>query len=187
MYELLLRIDAQPQTPYALHQHVARLMARSPDDRRDYLYAFDAQSGVLYLRASEPRPKLGAWKPYVTPKEGQAIRVFGVLYFDHSPSRQRPRGGAPTPADMKNWRNPARLSERIGSLLQRGGLQVQSVKAGVEGAVELGKPGPRVMLSPVRFVGQGMVGSAPRLADLLHQGLGRGKAFGFGCVLWRSA
>lgn len=190
MFETVVPIQIQSDvadlSPYALHQHVDRLMRRSPTDVRDYVYAFDPESGAVYLRAGAPRDGLADWRAYAVPTDGQSVRLSGVLYFDASASRkhQRADGAMFQPT---NWRDPERLGARIVSAMSiSDAARVGVITACPNPAIDMGKPGPRVMINPILFSADVVVENAAAMRGILARGIGRGKSFGFGCVQWRA-
>ena len=171
---------------YALHQFVARAMRNDP---RDYLYAYDAAGNMIYLRTQNVDRKrlrddvkvLQDWTPLSRLTEGQTYTVTGRLYIDQSPSRYRnaikplaPRGMGYSLEDSVTYAVGKKLAAFA---------TVQSLDIQIDEAIPLNKPAMSyVSMAPVLVRAVLTLRDAGLAERVQAQGVGRGRAFGFGVL-----
>jgi|CABS01.1.fsa_nt_gi hypothetical protein len=171
MYETVIQIDLSQDDLYVRHQRIAHLMATQAEQARDYLFA--SLEDRVYLRAELPRANIGAWCQMKMPGLGGQFAVSGVVRIDAT----RLSAG-----DRAVWRTHKFLSNHINRLLSAAG-HVSETRVSTSAGLPMSKPGmPMVIWTPIHFVAQLEVRDADAAARIARIGIGRGKAFGFGCV-----
>lgn len=186
--------ETAPDCLYKVHQFVARAMQEAT---RDYLYSYDAQGNEIYLRTESPRSfradvsVLQPWEPMASIEDGGSYVVDGVLYLDRSPSRFKWRDRA---FDAKyrmaraskqdvcsakiDDKNTDRIVSRLSTFLKLTECDLQLLPSEL-----LGKPGMgRVAMTPIHVRATGTVHNAQEAERAQRDGVGRGKAFGFGVL-----
>ena len=162
-----------PSTLHEIHRSVAALMARGPDDARDYLYRYDR--GVLRIRTETPRDWIDGWAPVREFPVGARIVLHASIRLDPS-SRGSDQRSIAAP---KNWRDPGPLNDRLRRMLASV-MRIDDLVVDVGMTMDIGKPGHRVLATPIDVFAVGDVTDAEALRALVRNGLGRGKAYGFG-------
>ena len=172
MYETVIQLDLTQDDLYVRHQKMDRLMSEQQDRQpRDYLYA--VQGDQVYLRASRPRATVDGWRAMQIPTAEHSCTVSGIVYIDATRFDSRAR---------LLWRHPQFQADYIGQRLAPLG-SVSDVQALPQAGLPMSKPGtPKMLWTPLYFTAKAVITSAEDAANILRRGIGRGKAFGFGCV-----
>lgn len=166
MFETLVHMDP-PAHLHQMHQWVAKLMSND-DGPRDYLYAYDHDAELLYLRCEVPRPHLSAWRETPVPMVGQNVRVTGTIWID--PARRMF-----SPDRLRHW-----LIQRLSVA---GFVNGSSVETAFRPGMPFGRPGSgRMRIAPMDISATIMVTHPEGVSTLLRDGLGHGKAYGFGAL-----
>jgi hypothetical protein len=178
VYETVIQLDLAQDDLYARHKKVAHLMALPGLDARDYLFAVSDDGQQVYLRASQPRQTVGGWREVIMPEQGQRHTVSGVIYIDATRL---------SPEKRSIWRLPQSLRGHVAQSLQPVG-DIDTIEVTPLPGMPMSKPGmPPMIWTPIAFVSEVMVRNQDAAAEIVRRGIGRGKAFGFGCVHFRRA
>lgn len=190
MFETLIRLGLKnpPATLYDLHRTVAALLHHPNQRERHYIYSYDSQQDMLYVRAQHPLLPSTNWLSMALPRAGDMISVAGVVHVNTSVSRQRGRLCLRHEQDGPTAPRVPRTAEFIirRRLLDIGYVGDMSVMPGP--ALPFGKPGMGTFPISSQIVRANLqVHDAQAAERLLSKGLGQAKAFGFGVLHWRIA
>lgn len=190
MFETLIRLGLShsPTTLYDLHRTVAALLQPPNQRERHYIYSYNSQQDLLYVRAPHPLLASTDWLSMAVPKAGDVISIAGVVHINTSVSRQRGRLRLRHEQDGPTVPLVPRTAEFIirRRLQDVGELGDMSVMPGA--ALPFGKPGMGTFPISSQIVRANLqVHDARAVERLLSHGLGQAKAFGFGVLHWRSA
>jgi hypothetical protein len=175
LYHTVLRMDLSGTTPYERHQRVAALVSKDRTAPRDYLFAVSEDEQEVYVRSPEPRIDVSGWREMELPQQGQIYRISAVLWIDASKLSVRVRN---------LWRIGFGADDQIKTWLS-GACDVAELALSFQPSVEFGKPRMRrVLFTPVRVSARVHVRDAKAAARIAAQGIGHGKAFGYGCVFF---
>jgi hypothetical protein len=182
--------EAQPDCLYKVHQFVARAMQEA---ERNYIYSYDPVGNEIYIRTDYPRdfrPGVSVLQPWESMPaiEGETrYAVAGTIYLDRSPSRsgwRDPAFDAKHRAERANrhFEMDDKLTERIKSKLSTFS-KVANLELDLLPSELLGKPGMgRVAMTPIHVQATLTVDNQQEAERIQREGMGRGKAFGFGVL-----
>ena len=175
-YHTVLKMALPVADPYACHKVIAWYFSPSREDERDY--QFVAGETDVYVRASSPRILDAAWKRMDLPRAGAAGILTSTIWFD---ATRFNADGMRT-----RWRQPSAMREWLRERLRPVG-DVDIASLDYLPGRPLNKPGvPQgVVMTPVRYLARVRIRDEDAVARLLRDGMGRGRAFGFGCVLFQ--
>lgn len=175
VHETVIKLESVPKTLYELHHRVWRMLSRSSEEPRDFLYALDHDRGELYVRAGSTREGLGPWRELEPLVEGRRYVAVGALVLDAT--RTRVRG-----QQALGWRHPLVLERRVRPMFERF-MRLESLSISPARAEPFGKnTGQDIYFTPLRVRAKGTVIDAEAANTVLQQGIGRARAFGFGAL-----
>ena len=188
LYETVLRMEdlrgltGRPlDSHYAVHQAVTSFMADRPAAyERDFLYV-QAGDHLLVRSPREVANLLTQWSVLEPLPLGWSGRILGQIVFqpaDSTRTRRDPTMTARPPAiDMD------RAKRKLTNLLKPA-FDVDALSLVSLGAALIAKPGSRPFaIAPMQFDAHVRVRSAEAAWNLLGQGIGRCKAFGYGMLV----
>ncbi|MGC8519779.1 MAG: type I-E CRISPR-associated protein Cas6/Cse3/CasE [Steroidobacteraceae bacterium] len=175
LLETVLPLEQAPETLYALHQRVWRMLWSSSDQGRDYLYALDRARGELYVRTTNARESISGWREMPPLVQGRRYVAVGALAIDAT--RTRVRG-----QETLGWRHPVVLDRRVRPMFELF-MRLDSLSIRPARAEPFGKDGhQRIYFTPLHVRAEGTVTDAAAANSALERGLGRARAFGFGTL-----
>jgi hypothetical protein len=175
LYHTVLRMDLSGTTPYERHQRVAALVSKDRTAPRDYLFAVSDDEQEVYVRSPEPRIDVSGWREMELPQQGQIYRIGALVWADVSKFSEQYRN---------LWRIGFGVDDRIKKWFSDA-CDVTDLTFSFQPSVEFGKPRmKRVFFTPVRVSARAHVRDAKAAARIAAQGIGHGKAFGYGCVFF---
>lgn len=174
LFHAVVQVNLPVDDPYACHQIMAKYFSLGPAASRDFQFA--VMGDQAYVRSDSPRIVDEAWLPLQAPPAGTESIVSATIWLD----------AARLPKSLQaSWRREDHLQPWLAERVGRIGL-VRDIAIEYLPAVQLRKPGvPRLMMTPVRMVAKARVDRPDVAQDMLANGIGRGRAFGFGCVFFK--